>query len=192
MSTWPSTQLRAVLNAHHPQPIFKDAVVANKGFTYKALNKNGHNFQTQKWAWSGEVPGSFLVMRLDTTVSNTSQPHVTLHLRHMRSFRPLGTATVECIKNCKCDRCIIDNHWSRPNTQNALSPIKVSACMPHTLFHWWSLTPSPHHSQVTQHKDCNIRVTINSPANKTDVATMLTGAILESLKLQSNIHDLGI
>jgi hypothetical protein len=43
------------------QERFKPAVVARRGFEYRAERPEGRSFVDQKWAWSGRAPGGYLL-----------------------------------------------------------------------------------------------------------------------------------
>ena len=93
-----------------PQADFKSTVVRSQGFEYKPQRPGATRLDSQKWAWIGAAPGSFVVLRLNTLLtlgdggsSGNSTAPARLYLGHVCSWQPLGSATVECVSGCVCN-----------------------------------------------------------------------------------------
>ncbi|KAL4443895.1 hypothetical protein ABPG75_011632 [Micractinium tetrahymenae] len=143
---------------------FKDVVVESSGFEYKAQRPQGATFVAQKWAWVGAATGAYAVLQLDTRLrgeaSGSAQAAglARVYLGHTRSWQQLGTASVECVAGCTCEAAAMDNHWGNKNTQNAMFPV-----------------------EVTQHEQCQIRVTVDPPASTEEQpSTALTAVMVDS------------
>ncbi|PRW45267.1 hypothetical protein C2E21_6426 [Chlorella sorokiniana] len=168
------------------QEEFKPIVKKAKGFEYLPERPDADGFMRQKWGWRGTKPGDWAELEVDTRASDGSPPANTyIWLSHLASYQGMGTALVECVSGCKCERSILDGTWGR---EASLFTVM--------RFH------------VTRSPACRIRVTVLSqPGRKkqkghkvTLAAIMVThvplgeGATEGSLGLVQNIglsHDRG-
>lgn len=134
-------------------------VVVAEGFEYEAQKPSATRVEGQKWGWSGHEPGAFVVLRLNTMLARKDGSQIAglarVYLGHTCSWQPWGTATVECISGCKCDSAMMNNHWAQKSTQTALMALEVS-----------------------QHQQCDIKVTIDQPAAANSTATTILHSAL--------------
>lgn len=120
-------------------------MVRSEGFEYKAQKPEAPKRDSQKWAWIGNTPGNFVVLRLSTVLRLGSGPGSSgggaggngsdngtsvlsparLYLGHVCSWQPLGSARVECISGCTCNQTEMPHQWGHRNTQSALLLLQV-------------------------------------------------------------------
>lgn len=126
------------------QAAFKEAVVRSEGFAYQAQRPDEEKYDRQKWAWMGWQPGAFAVLQLNTLLSpgggagsengssgsGGQQPgegvaRARVYLGHICSWKEIGSATVECVAGCSCERASMRHKWEQPSTQTAMMPLEV-------------------------------------------------------------------
>jgi hypothetical protein len=85
------------------QESFKDRVAASSNFTYVAARPAAPTFTTQKWAWTGEVPGAWVELLIDSredpSADDPPPPDrtMTVILGYVKSYESMGNAKV-CIR----------------------------------------------------------------------------------------------
>lgn len=55
------------------QASFKDVVLSSHGFEWRPQNPNATEVDAQKWAWQGNAPGDWVLLRLNTDLGGWCQ-----------------------------------------------------------------------------------------------------------------------
>ncbi|GAB4816347.1 hypothetical protein N2152v2_003393 [Parachlorella kessleri] len=123
---------------------FKGVVSNASGFTYVAAKPSAATFTAQKWSWSGTQPGHWAELTFDaredptrSQESDASLKATRVILGYLKSYESMGSAAVECVNGCECERTTLDGTWARKAT----------------LFQM-------HEFEVTQHPTCRLKVTV--------------------------------
>ncbi|KAL4436103.1 hypothetical protein ABPG77_005551 [Micractinium sp. CCAP 211/92] len=120
---------------------FEGMVVRHsRGFRYAAERPTAATFVEQKWGWRALQPGEWAELELDSRGGLHANDTATVWLMYLRSYEHMGTARVECRRGCSCPLSRLDATWAKRASLNQI-----------------------HSFQVSQHKRCVVRVTVNGP-----------------------------
>ncbi|KAL4431189.1 hypothetical protein ABPG75_006445 [Micractinium tetrahymenae] len=157
---------------------FRPVVKEHSGFEYVPERPDAENFMKQKWGWRATEPGSWAELEVDSRASDGSKSSNTyVWLSHLRSYRGMGTARVECVSGCSCSATRLDGTWERKASLFTI-----------TRFH------------VTRHKRCRFRVTVLDKTGEVPqeghkvvlVAVMVTHVPLDSGGSLLNVQNIGL
>jgi hypothetical protein len=91
------------------QEAFKPVVKRQRGFEYRPEKPALPAWLEQKWGWSGSEPGAWAELEVDTRpAAGTRARRTSLVLSHLKSYTGMGTAAVECVSGCSCERSTLD------------------------------------------------------------------------------------
>lgn len=124
---------------------FKPVVKRQRGFEYRPEKPALPAWVEQKWGWSGSEPGAWAELEVDTRpAAGTRARRTSLVLSHLKSYTGMGTAAVECVSGCSCERSTLDG----------TTPSHVSIFKTHSF-------------KVSRHERCRVRVTISAAPGAT-------------------------
>ncbi len=66
--------------------------------------------------------------RADASSSDASpddKARATVYLSHLKGYKRMGTAWVECVEGCECERSVLDGTWAQQATLMQIHSFKV-------------------------------------------------------------------
>ncbi|EFN58310.1 hypothetical protein CHLNCDRAFT_142315 [Chlorella variabilis] len=174
-AVWEAEAGEAVYTADRREE-FRPVVKNSSGFEYLPERPKAEDFMHQKWGWRGTEPGAWAELELDTRPEEEGAGGDTVvWLAHLRSYRGMGTALIECVSGCTCAPAKLDGTWQRRAS----------------LF-WMT------RFIVTQHRRCRVRVTVLDEAGEfpqeghkvTLVAVMVAHLDLAQSGTLANVQEL--
>lgn len=64
--------------------------------------------------------------RADAAGAAGTDTPATVYLSHLKSYKWMGTAAVECVSGCECPRTILDGTWEQQATLMQIHTFKAS------------------------------------------------------------------
>lgn len=123
------------------QEEFEGVVVEQAGFKYKPERPQEETFVGQKWGWTAEKPGAWLILEFDSRPDANAPAQfgnwASVYLSYLKSYEGMGTAQVVCVSGCECDKTVLDGTWEQQATLMQI-----------------------HQFKVTQHESCRIKVKV--------------------------------
>lgn len=77
---------------------------------------------------SGSVAELLFDSRADASSADTSpddKARATVYLSHLKGYKRMGTARVECVSGCECERSVLDGTWEQQATLMQIHSFKV-------------------------------------------------------------------
>jgi len=121
----------------HMQGDFRPVARDTLGFAWKAERPDADSFVRQKWGWTASEPGSWVDLVFDTRTEQSStaagapaaqDPNGAIqeeeaaggllsksvaYIGYLRSYKGMGSASVECTANCTCGPTVLEGTWER-------------------------------------------------------------------------------
>lgn len=88
----------------------------------------------------GSVAELLFDSRADASSADTSpddKARATVYLSHLKGYKRMGTAWVECVSGCECERSVVDGTWEQQATLMQIHSFKVGGRQVAQLALWW-------------------------------------------------------
>ncbi len=132
----------------------EDRCLVATAFQQHLHNSSGFQWTDEnrgKWGYVGDQPGAYIILNVSTEASSVNMLRssdgrvavpersggVLVEIAHLKSYKQMGIANVECVSGCTCEATVMDSHGDSKSSQTHL----------HTF-------------TASQHKQCLIKVEV--------------------------------